>query len=386
MEFFMKFIHLGDLHLGKLVNEFNMIDDQRYLLNQILSIIEEQNIGGALLAGDIYDKSIPSEEAVDLFDYFLNELSARQVKTFVISGNHDSDERLNFGSRLFKNSNVFISSKYNGSLFKQPLEDEFGKLNVYLMPFIKASTVKQFYSDERIESYDDAVRLVLNKADVDFSQRNIIVAHQFVQGKSCEIEYGGSENIATQNVGTIEIIGADCFDGFDYVALGHIHSPQKIEKETVRYSGSLLKYSLSEVNNIKSVPIITLNEKGDTRVELIELKPVRDMRHIKGELKQLLKAENIVSPDDYIYATLTDKDPEPEAVNTIRAYYKNLMRLEYDNYRYKEAGNIDVDAISQSKTFDELVCDFYKNRLGSDISDEELKIMMNVAREAGVIE
>lgn len=382
----MKFIHLGDLHLGKLVNEFNMIDDQRYLLNQILSIIEEQNIGGALLAGDIYDKSIPSEEAVDLFDYFLNELSARQVKTFVISGNHDSDERLNFGSRLFKNSNVFIYSKYNGSLFKQPLEDEFGKLNVYLMPFIKASTVKQFYSDEKIESYDDAVRLVLNKADVDFSQRNIIVAHQFVQGKSCEIEYGGSENIATQNVGTIEIIGADCFDGFDYVALGHIHSPQKIEKETVRYSGSLLKYSLSEVNNIKSVPIITLNEKGDTRVELIELKPVRDMRHIKGELKQLLKAENIVSPDDYIYATLTDKDPEPEAVNTIRAYYKNLMRLEYDNYRYKEAGNIDVDAISQSKTFDELVCDFYKNRLGSDISDEELKIMMNVAREAGVIE
>ena len=386
MEFFMKFIHLGDLHLGKLVNEFNMIDDQRYLLNQILSMIEEQNIGGALLAGDIYDKSIPSEEAVDLFDYFLNELSARQVKTFVISGNHDSDERLNFGSRLFKNSNVFISSKYNGSLFKQPLEDEFGKLNVYLMPFIKASTVKQFYSDEKIESYDDAVRLVLNKADVDFSQRNIIVAHQFVQGKSCEIEYGGSENIATQNVGTIEIIGADCFDGFDYVALGHIHSPQKIEKETVRYSGSLLKYSLSEVNNIKSAPIITLNEKGDTRVELIELKPVRDMRHIKGELKQLLKAENIVSPDDYIYATLTDKDPEPEAVNTIRAYYKNLMRLEYDNYRYKEAGNIDVDAISQSKTFDELVCDFYKNRLGSDISDEELKIMMNVAREAGVIE
>ena len=382
----MKFIHLGDLHLGKLVNEFNMIDDQRYLLNQILSMIEEQNIGGALLAGDIYDKSIPSEEAVDLFDYFLNELSARQVKTFVISGNHDSDERLNFGSRLFKNSNVFISSKYNGSLFKQPLEDEFGKLNVYLMPFIKASTVKQFYSDEKIESYDDAVRLVLNKADVDFSQRNIIVAHQFVQGKSCEIEYGGSENIATQNVGTIEIIGADCFDGFDYVALGHIHSPQKIEKETVRYSGSLLKYSLSEVNNIKSAPIITLNEKGDTRVELIELKPVRDMRHIKGELKQLLKAENIVSPDDYIYATLTDKDPEPEAVNTIRAYYKNLMRLEYDNYRYKEAGNIDVDAISQSKTFDELVCDFYKNRLGSDISDEELKIMMNVAREAGVIE
>lgn len=386
MEVSMKFIHLGDLHIGKLVNEFNMIDDQRYILKQILAIIEKERVDAALLAGDIYDKSIPTEEAVDLFDYFLSELASRKIDTYLISGNHDSDERLNFGSRLFKNSNIYISSKYNGQLFKHTVTDEFGKINIFMMPFIKASTVKKFFENEKIETYDEAVRVVIKSANVDTSERNIIVAHQFVQGKSCNIEYGGSENIATLNVGTIEIIGADCFDDFDYVALGHIHSPQKIERETIRYSGSPLKYSLSEVDNIKSVPIITISEKGNTKVDLIELEPVRDMRHIKGELKQLLKPENILYPEDYIYVTLTDENPEPDAANTIRGYYKNLMKFDIDNSHTREAGMIDIQAITQTKRFDEIVGDFYKNRYGTEISDEELNIMLEVAREVGVEE
>ncbi len=380
----MKFIHLGDLHIGKNVNDFNMIDDQRYILNQILDIIDKNDIEGALLAGDIYDKPIPSEDAVSLLNNFINELVTRNVKTFIISGNHDSDERLNFGSNLFEKSNVFIFSKYEGELFKQTLTDEFGNINVFMMPFVKASQVKHYYEDEEILSYDDAVRVVLKHTDINESERNIIIAHQFVAGKSGNPECGGSESIATQSVGAVEIIGTDCFDKFDYVALGHIHSPQKLERETIRYSGSLLKYSLSEVDKNKSVPIITFNEKGKIDIDLIELKPLRDMRHIKGRLDQLLASENIVSPEDYMWITLTDEIIEPNAFNIFRAYYPNIMKLNYENSHTIETEQVEIKPLSQNKSFEEIISDFYKLKYGIDIPEDELKIMLEVAEEAGV--
>jgi exonuclease SbcD len=375
---------LGDLHIGKNVNDFNMIDDQRYILNQILEIIDKNDVEAALLAGDIYDKPIPSEDAVSLLNNFINELVKRNVKTFIISGNHDSDERLNFGSNLFEKSNVFIFSKYEGELFKQTLTDEFGNINVFMMPFVKASQVKHYYEDEEILSYDDAVRVVLKHTDINESERNIIIAHQFVAGKSGNPECGGSESIATQSVGAVEIIGTDCFDKFDYVALGHIHSPQKLERETIRYSGSLLKYSLSEVDKNKSVPIITFNEKGKIDIDLVELKPFRDIRHIKGRLDQLLSSENIVSPEDYMWITLTDEIIEPNAFNIFRAYYPNIMKLNYENSHTIETEQVEIKPLSQNKSFEEIISDFYKLKYGIDIPEDELNIMLEVAREAGV--
>ena len=380
----MKFIHLGDLHIGKNVNDFNMIDDQRFILNQILEIIDSNKVDAALLAGDIYDKPVPSEEAVKLLDYFFNELVKRQIKTFIISGNHDSDERLNFGSSLFEKSNIYVFSKYEGKLFKKSLEDEFGKINVFMMPFIKASQVKHYFEEEDIATYDDAVKAVLKHTEIDKNERNILVAHQFVAGRTNKPDLGGSESLATISVGTIEIIGTDNFDDFDYVALGHIHSPQKLERETIRYSGSPLKYSLSEINKSKSVPIITFNEKGNTSIELIELKPLREMRRLKGKLNQLLLPENILYPEDYVYVTLTDEIPELDALNTVRNYYKNLMKLDYENSHTKEVEQTSIRPISKIKRFDEIISDFYKLKYNTEISKEELDIMLEVAREAGV--
>lgn len=382
----MKILHLGDLHIGKSVCDFNMIEDQKYMLEQVLEVIRKQEIDAVLIAGDVYDKSIPSEEAVRLLDWFLCKLAEMNRETFLISGNHDSDERLNFGSSLFEANKIHISAKYEGTVYKKECRDKFGKVNIYLLPFVKASQVRYFYPEENIMSYEDAVKAALAHADIDPSERNILVAHQFVAGKSGDPVLGGSEGAAAVNVGTIEKIGVDCFDDFDYVALGHIHSPQKIGRDTVRYSGSLLKYSLSEADNTKSVPIITLEEKGKVSVELIEVPPLHDMRHLKGRMDQLLNPKNIISPDDYIYVTLTDEEPVNNVMSIFQQYYPNTMKIVYDNAHTRETGQIDITYITQERTYPELISDFYRMMYGCDISDEELRMMKEVAREAGVID
>lgn len=382
----MKLLHLGDLHIGKSVCDFNLIEDQKYMLEQILNIIREHEIDAVLIAGDVYDKSIPGEEAVKLLDWFLCRLSEMNTETFLISGNHDSDERLNFGSSLFEANKIHISAKYDGTVYKRTLQDKFGKVNIYLLPFVKASQVRHFYPDEDIASYEDAVKAALAHGDIDPSERNILVAHQFVAGKSEEPRLGGSESAATINVGTIEKIGVDCFNDFDYVALGHIHSPQKIGRDTVRYSGSLLKYSLSEADNTKSVPVVTLEEKGRISVDLTELNPLRDMRHLKGRLDQLLNPKNIMSPDDYIYVTLTDDDPVDNVMGIFQQYYPNTMKIVYDNAHTKEIQTIDITNITQEKSYPQLISDFYRMMYGCDISDGELRMMKEIAREAGVMD
>ena len=382
----MKILHLGDLHIGKTVCDFNMIEDQKYMLEQILSIIRKHEVDAVLIAGDVYDKSIPGEEAVRLLDWFLCRLAEMDMETFLISGNHDSDERLNFGSSLFEANKIHISAKYDGTVYKRQCRDRFGKVNVYLLPFVKASQVRHYYPDENITSYEDAVRTALSHADIDPAERNILVAHQFVAGKSGDPTLGGSEGAAAVHVGAIEKIGADCFDDFDYVALGHIHSPQKVGRETVRYSGSLLKYSLSEADNTKSVPVVTLGEKGQVSVELVELRPLRDMRHLKGRMSQLLAPENILSPDDYIYVTLTDDEPAGNAMSIFQQYYRNTMKITCDNAHTRESEQIDITNITQDKSCPELISDFYRMMYGCDISAEELQMIKEVAREAGVMD
>lgn len=382
----MKLLHLGDLHIGKTVSDFNMIEDQAYVLDRVLDVIREREIDGILLAGDIYDRPIPSEEAVRLLDRFLCGLSAAQTEVFIISGNHDSDERLHFGSSLFEKNHIHICARYDGVLYKRECQDAHGRLNVYLLPFVKASQVKHFFPEEKIETYEDAVKTVIAHARIDTAERNVLVAHQFVAGGGADPVPSGSESMATLNVGTIERIGAECFDAFDYVALGHIHSPQRVGRETVRYAGSPLKYSLSEVHNEKSMPLVTFGEKGDVSVELIPIRPLRDMRHLKGKLSQLLEGKNIVSPEDYIYVTLTDETPVNDAMGIFQRYYKNTMKIMYDNVHTREVERMEPAGSVQEKGWGELVTDFYRMMYGCDISEEELGLMEEIAREAGVID
>jgi exonuclease SbcD len=381
-----KFLHLGDLHLGKALGDFDLIQDQKYMLEQILEIIRNEAVDAVLIAGDVYDKSIPSEAATNLLDFFLNELSKLNIRTYIVSGNHDSDDRLNYGSMLFESNNIFISAKFDGILHRYEIGSGENAVNVFLLPFVKASQVKHFYPDAEIETYDDAVRTVIDNAEIDTSECNVLEAHQFVAGKGEDPALSGSESVATQSVGLVEKIGYDCFDKFDYVALGHIHSPQRVGRDEVRYSGSPLKYSLSEVNNEKTVPIITIEGKEKVKIELVPLKPMRDLRHIRGELKELLDERNVKSPEDFIYATLTDEEVINDAMGIFQQVYPNTVKIDYDNSHTREIEQVDISRIAENKTFSELIGDFYSLMYGCEITDEEMEIMRMAAKEAGVVD
>ena len=379
----MKIMHLGDLHIGKSLGDFDLYEDQKYILEQILNLIKEKSVDALLIAGDVYDKAIPGEKSVQLLDYFLKRLVETGIKTYMISGNHDSDERLNFGSSLFESNNIYINSKFNGILKRYSLHDEFGELNIYLLPFVKASQVQHFFPEEKIDSYDMAVRTIIKHSDFDACKRNILVAHQFVAGKD-DPEIAGSEGLSVHNVGMVEKIGYGSLAEFDYVALGHIHSPQSVGLKHIRYCGSPIKYSLSEVNNNKSVPIITFKDKGEVLVEFAPLLPMRDIRHLRGNIKNLLDKKNISMENDFIYATLTNEDIVNDAMGIFREYYPNTVKIDYDNSHTKEIENVDITRITQNKTFDELIKDFYMQMYSCDMGEEELEIMKWAAKEAGV--
>ncbi len=381
----MKFLHLGDLHLGKTLFDFDLVEDQRYILDQILCIAEKESVDGVLIAGDVYDKSVPSEAATKLLDYFLMKLAQKEIKVFMVSGNHDSDDRLNYGSTLFASNQIFISAVFDGTLHRQSFAEEDTKINIYMLPFVKASQVRHYFPDEKIESYDDAVQTIIRNTDINKSNKNILVAHQFVSGKGEDPALAGSESVGTQSVGLVEKIGYDCFNDFDYVALGHIHSPQKVGREEIRYAGSPLKYSLSEANNEKSVSLITVSAEERVKIELVPLKPMRNVRHIKGTLKELLDKKNVKAPEDFIYATLTDEDIINDAMGIFQQIYPNTVRIDYDNSHTREIEQVDISKIAENKSFPELIGDFYRLMYGCEITEEEMDVMRTAAREAGVI-
>ena len=352
----MKLLHLGDLHLGRSLGDFDLLGEQRYILDEVLRLAYERQVDGVLLAGDIYDRPVPSEGAVRLLDYFLNRLAEAGIKVFMISGNHDSDERLNFGSSFFEARGIYIAARYQGELYHRCIDG----INFYLLPFVKASQVRHFFPDEEIESYDQAVKVVLRHAGIDPKACNVLVAHQFVAGSNLVPELAGSESAAVQQVGLVEQIGADNFAAFAYTALGHIHRPQKAGGEQVRYAGSPLKYSLGECNDEKSVPLIDIDGTGNVAVELLPLKPRRDLRHLTGRLEQLLSRENLQDTDDYIYVTLTDEEPRDNAMGIIQGYYPNTVKLDYRNSHTMAMVQEDVFRVAELRSFDELVGDFYR--------------------------
>lgn len=383
----MKLIHLGDLHLGKHVNEFHMIEDQKYMLEQIIDLIKQEAIDAVLLAGDIFDRSVPSEEAVKVLDEFLTKMAEMGKQVFAVSGNHDSDERLNYGSRLFEKNNIYIAGRYDGTVRCIDIEDAYGPLHIWLMPYVKASRVAHYFPEEKMNTYDDAFQTALKHCSLQKEERNVIVVHQFVTGSSVETEpeLAGSETILL-NVGTVDRISADCFDDFDYVAMGHIHSSQAVGRETCRYSGSLLKYSLNEreLNRQKTIPIITLKEKGNVTVDLVSIKPKREIRHIRGQLQELLcHAEDT---EDYIYATLTDERSQFDAMARLREVYPRVMKMDYDNQETRALMEEDAEFETEGKSFEELINGFFNTYRGTEPSREEWEVLMEVAREAGVIE
>ncbi len=369
----MKFIHLSDLHIGKRINDFNLVEDQSYILGKILDIIDDEKPEGILIAGDIYDKSVPCAEAVQLFDQFLYLLSDRDLKTFVISGNHDSPERIAFGSRIMDKSGIFLSPVYEGEIKPVTLQDEYGLTNIFMLPFIKPAHVRRYFPDEQIESYTDAVKTVINHMDIDLDQRNILVTHQFVTGASrCEsedISVGGSDNV-----------DASVFQPFDYIALGHIHSPQNISRETIRYCGSPLKYSFSEANQKKSLTIVELGQKGGITCRSVPLIPKRDMREIKGRYIDITAKSFYTgtNTDDYLHITLTDEEDIPEAIGKLRIIYPNIMKLDYDNARTRSNNEIrGTDSIDR-KTPLELFSELFEKQNNQPMTSEQQEFAMDL--------
>ena len=363
----MKLIHLSDLHIGKRVNEVSMIEDQKYILEQILAIIDDEKADAVLIAGDVYDKSVPSAEAVMLFDEFLCSLSQRQIPVMIISGNHDSPERLAFGNRLMESRGVHISPVYDGTVRSVTLTDRDGEVVFWLLPFLKPAHVKRFYPESGIESYTDACRVAIQNMDVDFTKRNVLLVHQFVTGASTceseEISVGGTDNV-----------DASIFQDFDYVALGHIHGPQNIGSNRIRYCGTPLKYSFSEERHHKSVTVVNLNTKGTLELQLRPLTPLHDLRSIRGPFETLTDKAFYSSTvtEDYLHIILTDEEDVPEAVGRLRLIYPNMMKLSYDNTRTRVdqliSGPQDVDFKSPLQLFGEL----YEKQNNQPMSQEQL--------------
>ena len=370
----MKLIHLSDIHLGKRVNEFSMLEDQAHILKKILAVVDEEKPNGVLIAGDVYDKSVPSTEAVQLFDDFLVRLAERKLPVFIISGNHDSPERLSFANRLIDAVGIHLAPVYNGVVEPITLSDEYGPVNVYMLPFIKPAHVRGFFPDTEITGYSDAVAAAIGRMNIDKTQRNVLITHQFVTGAqrsdSEELSVGGTDNI-----------GAEVFCDFDYVALGHIHGPQNMDSGRIRYCGSPLKYSFSEAAQQKSVTVAELKEKGTLEIHTVPLIPRRDMVELKGSYQQLTlreSYENTTYQEDYTHITLTDEEDIPDAVAKLRTVYHNLMKLDYDNTRTRHSAAISGAENVETRSPIALFAEFYELQNGLPMSAEQTELVASL--------
>jgi exonuclease SbcD len=375
----MKFIHLSDLHIGKRINEYSMLEDQAYILSSIIDIIDSVKPEAVIIAGDVYDKAIPSAEAVQLFDDFLVKLSERSLHVFVISGNHDSPERISFGARLMEKSGIHLSPVYDGHIKSVTLKDTYGSVHIHMLPFIKPAHVRRFYDEEDVVSYTDAVRVALSKQAFNKNERNILITHQFVTGaqrtESEEISVGGSDNV-----------DLSVFEGFDYVALGHIHRPQSCGADNIRYSGTPLKYSFSEAKDKKSVTVVELFEKGTVKISQIPLVPLRDMHEIKGTYNSVMMRDfykDTTYTEDYMHITLTDEDDIPDAIGRLRTVYHNLMKLDYDNLRTRGENIIDNIKYVESKTPLEHFSEFYELQNNQPMSQMQHEFIKNLIENLG---
>ena len=373
----MKLFHLSDLHIGKRVNEFSMIEDQKYILTQILYAADQEKPDGILISGDVYDRTIPTAEAVQVFDAFLTRLSEQKIPAFIISGNHDSAERLAFGSSLMGKSGIYFSKVYDGTVEKIPMQDAYGTVWIYLLPFLRPSTIRHALPEraEEVQSTADAVRIALEQTKIDEKERNVLLAHQFVTGaKRCDAE--------ELQVGDVDQIPAELFASFEYVALGHIHSTQKVGRETVRYCGAPLKYSFSEAGQEKSITVVELKEKGSVDLRTIPLKPLHDLRKIRGTYLEVTAKSFYENRDceDYLQVTLTDEEDVPDGMAKLRTIYPNLMRLEYDNKRTRSNAEVRAAERVEEKSELELFQEFYELQNNQSMTEVQEQFVEELLR------
>lgn len=382
----MRFLHTADLHIGKRVNEFSMLEDQEYILRQILKTADKEQVEAVLIAGDVYDKQVPSAEAVRLFDWFLTQLNSRKLPVFVIGGNHDSVERLSFGAQIMEESGVYLTQSYDGKVVPVRLEDEYGPVNLWMLPFLKPAMVKRFFPEQDIVTYQDALETVIGHMELNREERNLLIAHQFVTGAVT----GGSEDSVEVFVGGVENVDASVFDDFDYVALGHIHRAQSAGGEQIRYSGTPLKYSFSEIRHEKSVTIAELKEKGSLTVHQEPLKPLHDMREIRGSYEELVLRENYQGTDleDYLHVILTDENDIPDVIGRLRSIYPNIMKLDYDNQRTRRNQELMKEEAAVEQSPMELLGQFFSQQNNQEMSPEQTEyartLMETIRKEEGV--
>lgn len=373
----MKFMHLADLHLGKRVNEFSMLEDQKYILEQVLKMLDEEQAEGLLIAGDIYDRQVPPIEAVKLFDDFLTRVSLKRIPVYVISGNHDSIERVSFGARLMEGSGIHMATEYNGAVDTVTVKDEYGTIDIYLLPFLKPAQVRSVWGEdaETVRTYEEALSFVMSRITRDEEHRSVLLAHQFAAGAvTCDSE--------EHAVGGLDQVDVSCFDGFDYVALGHLHGAQRVGRDTVRYAGTLLKYSFSEVKHKKSVTMVDLREKGIVEIYSRRISPLHEMRDIRGSYAEVTNRANYEGTDtkDYVRITLTDEEDIFDAVGKLRAIYPNLMRLEYDNTRTQKSCNVMVSEKEKKKNPITLTEELFCMQNNRTMSEEQHIYMQEMIR------
>ena len=376
----MKILHLADLHLGKRVNEMSMIEDQKYILDQIITLIKEESVGIVLLCGDIYDKSIPTIEAIHLLDEFLDQLSKMAIKVLMISGNHDSIDRLSVGKSLFTRSNLYIASQFENEIEKITVKENGITVNFYMLPFVKSAYISHIFQLQT-DSYEECFRYLIEHTKIDEEETNILLSHQFVTANKKNPELSDSE---TSSLGGIDNIDFHIFDPFDYVALGHIHKPQAMGREMVRYAGSILKYSFSEIHMDKKATILTIDAKKEISLSFHPLKPLRDMREIECSLEELLKKQcEIGKQEDYMHVILTDEEQILDAIGKVRTIYPNVMQISFKNRRHMkqlESAQIKEDQISDQSPA-ELFEQFYKMQNHIDLDEKRLQLVLSVFEE-----
>lgn len=373
----MKLFHLSDLHLGKRLCGVSFIEDQRLVLEKIVEHIGNETPGAVMIAGDIYDRSVPPEEAVSLFDDFLFALSELNVKVLMISGNHDSAERIAYGGRIMNRSGIFVSPElnkdnYDTILKPVTLSDEHGEVNFYLLPFVTPAMVRAAREGREeidISSFTDAVGAVIKDMDIDTSKRNVLIAHQFVTGaQTCDSE--------TRSAGGLDEVDASVFAPFDYTALGHLHGSQSVGGGSVVYCGTPLKYSFSEARHIKGITVVDIAEKGAVGTNRIPLgAPLHDLREIKGSYQEVIAKGK---SDDYIKVILTDDDEQLDIMNKLRVYFPNIMQVSFENER--TAAELDFSAAKNANTLSplELFSEFYKLQTGGELDEEQTKIVRSI--------
>jgi len=373
----MKIFHLSDLHLGKTVYEFSMIEDQEYILKAILNAVDTELPEAIFITGDVFDRSIPSLDALQLFENFLDNLVQRDIKVYIIGGNHDSGERLDFGSSMFNKSGVYITGSYTGNISPYVLSDDNISINIYSLPYIRPIHVKTYNEEVSINSYTEAMQVVIENMNINLEEINILLAHQFVTGATIT----DSEE---RNIGGIDNVDAEVFLRFDYVALGHLHKPQYIQKETIRYSGSPLKYSFSEVNHTKTITVVDIYEKNDIAILEIPLIPKHDMRQIRGRYLEITSRDYLskLNINDYYRIILEDEEDQINALSKLRLIYPNLMTLEYDNKRTRASSNVlGLEVSSRQYTPIEFFDMLYEEQNGQPLSVVQREYMVKIIEE-----